>query len=86
MHTDEYGITLSREVNICNKKLKAIERILAKMESKYKMKTEVFIEEYKKAEGWNNKDFDKWKENYEALKLWRERKRQYDEIYQKMRT
>lgn len=86
MHTDEYGITLSREVNICNKKLKQIERILAKMENKYKVKTEVFIEEYTRGERSGNKDFYKWKENYEALKIWKERKRQYDEIYQKMRT
>jgi hypothetical protein len=85
MHTDEYAITSSREVNICNKKLKAIEKFLSKMESKYKMKTEVFIEEYKKGEGRNNKDFDEWKENYEALKLWKERKKQYDEIYRRMR-
>lgn len=85
MHTDEYAITFSREVNICNKKLKAIEKFLSKMESKYKMKTEVFIKEYKKGAGRDNKDFDKWKENYEAMKFWKERKEQYDEIYRRMR-
>lgn len=85
MHTDEYAITLSREVNICNKKLKAIEKFILKMESKYKMKTKVFLEEYEKGGKRNNKDFNMWKEKYEAMKFWKERKKQYDEIYCRMR-
>lgn len=86
MRTDEYAITLSREVNICNKKLKEIEGFIAEMERKYNVKTEVFIEEYLRGERSGDKDFEKWKENYEALKIWRERKKQYDEIYMAMRT
>lgn len=85
MHSDEYGITLSREVNICNKKLKEIARFLAAMEEKYKMTTDVFIAGFERGEGETRKDFAAWKENYEALKTWTRLKEQYDELYRDMR-
>ncbi|MBI5848681.1 MAG: hypothetical protein HZB31_12190 [Nitrospirae bacterium] len=85
MHTDEYGITLSREVNICNRKLKEIRLFLAKMEEKYHMKTDAFIGECTGTEHKDNRDFAEWKENHEALKTWMQLKEQYDEIYRNMR-
>ncbi|MFO0751956.1 MAG: hypothetical protein U0411_01345 [Thermodesulfovibrionales bacterium] len=86
MHTDEYAITLSREVTICNKKLKEIEKFLAKMEKKYHMTTEAFLKEYATGEKTWSRDFSAWKENHEALKRWRELKVQYDEAYRMMKT
>ena len=85
MHTDEYGISLLREVNICNKKLKEIRLFLSMMEEKYKINSDVFIEEYESTARKDNKDFAAWKENYEALKTWTHLKEQYDEIYRRMR-
>lgn len=82
MHSDEYGITLSREVNICNVKLKEIRRFLAEMEEKYTLTTEAFLEGCEIA---NSKDAAAWKENYVALKTWSHLKEQYDEIYRDMR-
>jgi hypothetical protein len=85
VHTDEYGITLSREVHICNQKLKGIGRFLAKMEDRYDLKTEIFVGEYRKGERRNSKDFSEWYEQYEALKRWESLKEQYDELYRMMR-
>ena len=85
MHTDEYGITLSREVHICDQKLKEIRRFLIKMENQYDLKTKIFVEEYRKGERRNSKDFSEWYEQYEALLRWKSLKEQYDELYRMMR-
>jgi len=86
MHTDEYEISLSRELNICEKKIKQFRKVLAGMEAKYKMKTEVFAGKVAGGDITEQKDdFVAWMKEYEALKGWEVLKDQYAEMFHKMK-
>lgn len=86
MHTDEYEISLSRELTICEKKIEAFRKVLAGMEAKYKMKTEVFAVEIAGGNISGQKDdFAAWMKEYEALKRWEVLRDQYAEMLGKMK-
>ena len=80
MYTDEYDISLKREINICRRSIKKIERFIAGMENKYNLKTEVFIQGFRKGESGNSKDYMLWKNKYEELERWKERDLHYKEM------
>jgi len=68
MHTDEFEISLSRELNVCKSIVKKLERFLTNMQRKYNIDTELFVEKFKNGEMTNSRDFNAWAENNEALK------------------
>ncbi len=86
MHTDEYEISLSRELAVCESTIKRIKVFFALMEKKHGKTTAQFVEEY---EGGKLKrhedDFKAWWNNYESLKQWEELQRQYEEAFQMMK-
>jgi len=86
MHTDEYEISLSRELNVCEKKIKEIEKFLAAMEERYDMETRSFVEGFLDGKIMVQKDdFMSWKNHYEELKDWRERKKEYEKLFHMMK-
>lgn len=86
MHTDEYEISLSRELNICEKKIEKLRKVLAGMEAKYKMKTEVLAAEVAGGNISGQKDdFAAWMTEYEALKRWEVLRDQYAEMLRRMK-
>ncbi len=46
MHTDEYEISLSRELGVCKSSIKKIKKFFAIMERKHGKTTAQFVEEY----------------------------------------
>jgi len=86
MYTDEYEISLSRELSVCKATIKKAERTLVDMEKKYNFKTEVFIKEFQNGEiAGLNEDFIVWLNNYETLKRWRDMMKQYEEMFRIMK-
>ncbi len=86
MHTDEYEISLSRELHVCEKKIKKITQVLTGMETKYKMKTEVFAAELRSGNiAGQKEDFAVWIKEYEALKKWEILRDQYAELLRMMK-
>ncbi len=86
MHTDEYEISLSRELHVCEKKIKEITQVLTGMETKYEMKTEVFVLELSGGDISGQKDdFAVWIREYEALKKWKILRDQYAELLRMMK-
>lgn len=85
MHTDEFEISLSRELAVCRHVVKKLERFLAGMKRKYDIDTELFVEKFKNGEMTNSRDFNAWVENNEALKKWKNREKQYEELLQMMK-
>jgi len=82
MHTDEYEISLSRELSICDNTMKRIKKTLGMMERKHNKSTDAFMEEllngtlsldhpdYKD-------DYIAWRNTHDSLKQWERRKQQY---------
>ncbi|TAN44075.1 MAG: hypothetical protein EPN22_07860 [Nitrospirae bacterium] len=85
MHTDEYGITLSRELHACECKIKGITLSLKKLERQYGFDTDVFVKMHKEGTLKDNKDFADWYGLYESLNRWQSLRRQYHELYHMLR-
>jgi hypothetical protein len=86
MHTDEYEISLSRELAVCKSAIKKIKEFFIIMERKHNKTTEQFVEEYdsrKLADSLD--DYKPWRNNYESLKRWKELERQYEEAFRMMK-
>ncbi|MEW6115830.1 MAG: hypothetical protein AB1553_02895 [Nitrospirota bacterium] len=86
MHTDEYAISLSRELNSCRKIVQKIRKTLRKFEEKHGMTTEEFIQ--KQSSGnltTSERDASAWLKEYNALKRWEERAREIERLYHEMR-
>ncbi len=85
MHTDEFEISLSRELKVCENTIRRIRKTLAMMEQKHHKPTEAFIEEYKSGrmpvDPDCRDDFTAWESSYEALTKWQDLERQYQEQY-----
>lgn len=86
MHTDEYEISLLRELLVCEKEIKKITRGLAGMETKYGMKTRVFVAEFGCGNITEQKDdYKVWIKEYEALKKWEVLRDQYTALLRRMK-
>ncbi len=89
MHTDEFEISLSRELKVCGNTIRRIRKTLDMMEQKHHKSTEAFIEEYKSGKMAVDTDckddFKAWDSSYESLKKWQDLERQYQEQYRVMK-
>ena len=86
MHTDEYGISLSREIDVCRGIIRKAEKTLSAMEGKYRLSTEEFIEGFRsgKLTG-SNEDYTTWINAHETLCRWNEKMREYQKILRSMK-
>jgi hypothetical protein len=89
VHSDEFEISLTRELNMCKNTIQRIQKSLGILERKHNKTTEVFIRELM-----NNsltgqleykEDYDAWQSSYESLKKWEELERQYQEVFRQMK-
>ncbi len=89
MHTDEFEISLSRELSVCKNTIQRIQKTLGILERKHNKTTEVFMHELL-----NNTltghpeykdDYDAWQSSYDSLKKWEELERQYREAFRMMK-
>lgn len=86
MHTDEYEISLFREIDVCKKAICKIRKSLQMMEKKYNITTEEFVEGYLCGKfSALNKDFIDWNVNDGLFKKWQEREKDYEEILERMK-
>jgi hypothetical protein len=88
MHTDEYEISLSRELTVCKNTIQRIRKTLELLEQKHNTKTETVMEQLR--EGHRpvpefKDDYDAWESSYASLKKWEELERQYQELYRALK-
>jgi hypothetical protein len=82
LYTDEYEISLSREVSLCRRVCRKLQKTLRRREEKYGMTTEAFVqylEENPLVEP--NKDFQKWRKEIQELSSWQQRLEEYEKVY-----
>jgi hypothetical protein len=85
MHTDEFEISLSRELAVCRTAIAKIERFLTDMTRKYNIETGTFLQHYRKGALPRSKDFVAWAENHEALNKWQASLEQYEDLFRSMK-
>jgi len=81
LQTDEYGISISREITVCKNMIDRQEKELSRFEKRYGISTEQLIAgEMPKTAG-EARDMETWRNGYEGLFAWRQRLREYEEAY-----
>ncbi len=89
MHTDEFEISLHRELKVCESAIQRIKKTLSLMEQKHHKTTEAFIEEYRSgkpdADKEHEDDYRVWESSFESLRKWQDLEQQYREQFRKMK-
>lgn len=87
METDEYQISLSREIANCRAYIRKISRVINALEKKYQMNTDSFLMNPQRGSATDQSpDFKKWDESHNSLETWKQRLKEYEEIYHNMRS
>ena len=87
MHTDEYEISLARELNVCEKKIAVIKKTLLRLEQKYNIKAEVLADEFPDGKiSEQDAGLIACVKESEALKKWETLRDQYAELLRKMKV
>ncbi len=89
MHTDEYEISLSRELSVCRNTIKRIRKTLELLEQKHNRSTEAFMEQVRNStlpvDPDLKDDFAAWQSSYESLVKWQDLEVQYADIYKTLK-
>jgi hypothetical protein len=86
VHTDEYEISLSREIDVCRSRIRTIRKALSKMEQKYGTTTEQFLDDSKNGAGKiSGDDAAKWAGNCKALTVWQGKQAEFEALYLRMK-
>lgn len=85
MHTDEYGITLSREVHISKKKIEEHSSNIRALEERHRMSSGDFLRKSALGELVDNPDFSAWRDQLAALERWEQRFKELNELYKAWR-
>ena len=89
MHTDEFEISLARELSVCKNTIQRIKKSLGLLERKHNKTTEAFMQELKggtlNVHSEFQDDYEAWRNSYESLRRWQELEKQYEEAYRMMK-
>ena len=86
MHTDEYEISLLRELDVCRKKVSTLQKKLSSMENRFNKSTGEFVKDFNEAKlDTHNDDFISWFNDCDALCKWQESLKQYEELFFSMK-
>ena len=81
MHTDEYQISLNREIGVCRANISRARRLLDAFERKHGFDTAEFLSSEDRRMQLPSKEAGNWQEQAEALRLWEERLQDYQKLY-----
>jgi hypothetical protein len=80
MHTDEYEISLSREVGVCSGLMRKYQRLLAVMEARHSMTTADFMDQSRLGGLPATADFTAWRDGVDALRHWSSTRDEYERL------
>jgi hypothetical protein len=73
MHTDEYSISMGREISLCRKMIKKRKNSLEKREKQYCLTTAAFLQALEEGSLSPEHPIQDWKQEYQALQYWQKR-------------
>lgn len=87
MHTDEYEISVWREIALCRKVIERLKNALQEKEARYGMATKDFLSGFKAGLFPElNHDFLLWSEESHELHNWQHKLREYEEAFQMLKN
>ncbi len=85
MHTDEYEISISREIQVCRNRIERSEKAIFDLQKRHEWLVSVIpgdtLCDSKKEAVWAE-----WRELNEGLNAWRQRLKEYEEAYSVIRS
>lgn len=84
MHTDEYEISLLKEVSVCSGYILACRNTLQRLEKKYNLTSDEVLTGRASAPV-DSSDRAEWIDACHALASWEKRKAEYEELHRQMK-
>jgi hypothetical protein len=85
MHTDEYEISIGREISLCRKLIRRLKSSIQKREKQYGISTEGFLKGLNQGRlAETNPDFLNWSKDYQELRSWERMLGEYEEELKKL--
>jgi len=78
MHTDEYEISMGREIAFCRKKVRRLQDALARREKQYGMTTAVFLQSLEEGRLSEPHPIQGWNQEYQELQYWQKLLTEYE--------
>jgi hypothetical protein len=85
MHTDEYEISLGREITFCRKKVRQLQDALERREKQCGMTTEAFLQTIEVGCPPEQHPIQSWKQEYQELRYWQKRLTEYEEALESLK-
>jgi hypothetical protein len=85
MHTDEYEISLSREIAFCRKKVRQLKDALDKREQQCGMTTAAFLQTIEAGCPSEPHSTQSWRQEYQELLYWQKRLTEYEEARESLK-
>jgi hypothetical protein len=86
MHTDEYEISLGREISLCRRVIGQLKKALLTREKKFGITTEAFLQTLEQdLQAEKNPDFEKWLKDHKELKIWEQRLKEYAQAFESLK-
>ena len=85
LQTDEYCISISREITVCKNMIDRQQKELAQFEKQYGISTEQLLAGEMPETGGEVWDLEEWRNGCEGLLAWQQRLREYEEAYSELR-
>ena len=80
MHTDEYEISIGREISLCRKLIRRLKSSILKREKRYGILAEAFLKGLNQERlAKTNPDFLSWSKDCQELRRWERMLEQYEE-------
>jgi hypothetical protein len=85
MHTDEYEISLGREIAFCRKMVRQLKDALERREKQCGMTTEAFLQTIEAGCPSERHPTQRWKQEYQELRHWQKRLTEYEEALESLK-
>jgi hypothetical protein len=85
VQTDEYRISISREIQVCKNMIALQTKDLARLEARHGLTTERLLAGEKPCGCANEAPLEAWRAEHQGLLAWRQRLREYEEASAELR-
>ena len=85
MHTDEYEISMGREIAFCRKMVRQLKDSLERRENQCGMTTEEFLQAQKEGRLSQKHPIQGWNQEYQELQYWQKTLTEYEEALESLK-
>jgi hypothetical protein len=85
MHTDEYEISIGREIAFCRKMVRQLKDSLERREKQCGMTTETFLQTIDEGCPSEQHPIQSWRQEYQELQYWQKMLTEYEEAMESLK-